>query len=108
MVTHGCIEPWDTFDIVSEDGKWTAIEEMGECIMIACQIRAEQFERDMWLAVVDGLNALLVMVSSAVRKVISVDNCNDCVSQVHRFDSIGKVGWFIRICLLYTSDAADE
>ncbi len=51
----------------------------------------------MWLALVDCLDALLVVVGSAVGKIISVDNGNHCMSQVHRFDRISEVGGFIGI-----------
>tara|TARA_B100000902_G_C26971417_1_gene745572 strand:- start:444 stop:602 length:159 start_codon:yes stop_codon:yes gene_type:complete len=37
------------------------------------------------------------MVSTAVREVISIDYCDDCMSKIHRLDSSGEVKWFIGI-----------
>ena len=51
----------------------------------------------MRLSIIDRLNTLLVVVCSTVGQVVSVDHCDDGVTQIHRFHSIGQVFWLIEV-----------
>jgi hypothetical protein len=64
---------------------------MGQSLEVSSKVGAEQFEGYFWRGVGDGLNAPFVMVGATVREVVSVDDRDDGVSQVHRTHSLRKV-----------------
>ena len=53
-------------------------------------------------------DALLVMVSAAISKVIPVDHGDDGVSEVHRFDCVGQICGFFRVQRGWGFDGANS
>ena len=73
------------------------LEQMGQGVKVACEVRTEQFEGDLRAGLSDGVDALLIVVGPAVGKVVAVDYRDDGMAQVHRRHGLGKVGRLFRV-----------
>lgn len=70
---------------------------MGQSLKVASEVRAEQLKRDFRTGLGDGIDALFVVVCSAVREVVSIDHRDHGMTEVHRSHGFGEVLRFIGV-----------
>ena len=80
---------------------------MRQGFKITSKVRAKQFKRQIWACLSCGCNALLVVVGSTVWQIVSVDDSDDRMAEVHRGDGLGKVLRFFGVQWWRSCDGAD-
>ena len=70
---------------------------MGQRLEVSSQVGAQQFKGDIRRGGGHGFNALLVVVRTAVGKVVAIDHRDDGVPQVHRRHRLCKVRRLLRV-----------
>jgi hypothetical protein len=64
---------------------------MSECFMVASEVRTKEFQTDFRGTLSNGLNALFVVVCTAVGKVVSIYYGDDGMSEIHGGNSLSEM-----------------
>ena len=70
---------------------------MGQCLQITGEVGTQQFERDFWAGVRHRIDALFVVVGTAVGEVITIHHGDNRMTQVHRGYGLSEVLRFFRV-----------
>jgi len=73
---------------VREDGKRNFGEEMGEGLPVAIEVAAQEFDGCLRQALLNGSDATLVVIGTAIGKIIAVDDRNHDMREAHSLDGI--------------------